>query len=301
MATDKRQRQRANRALKYEQQTKETRRSTLKRRILTGLGIVVGGVGLVLLIAWIGGAFSGDDEATPTTTVADVLPSGFELGTGDCPPADGVSEPVRTFEDAPSLCIDPAADHTARFVTSSGDIVVDLDTANAPGTVNNFVTLARYGYYDDTLIFRADPSIDIIQGGGRTNSDSPGYNIPDEGAGFRYREGQLVMARTAEPDSAGGQWFFVGGPNASNLDAQGTYVVFGQVTEGLDIVQDIIASVDANGPPPEEIVVETVEITEVPAGEGPESTTGASGTSATTAGSGTTATTVGATEPTTTG
>ena len=54
-------------------------------------------------------------------------------------------------------------------------------------------------------------------------------------------------------------------------------------------------------PPPEEIVVETVEITEVPAGEGPESTTGASGTSATTAGSGTTATTVGATEPTTTG
>ena len=156
-----------------------------------------------------------------------------------------------------------------------GDIVVDLDTAEVPGTVNNFVTLARYGYYDDTLIFRADPSIDIVQGGGLTNSDTPGYNIPDEADGFTYEAGQLVMARTAQPDSAGGQWFFVGGPNAAALDAQGTYVVFGDVTEGLDIVQAIIASVTANGPPPEEIRVETVTITE----GGAEATTAATTTS----------------------
>ena len=160
-----------------------------------------------------------------------------------------MDEPVKTFDDAPALCIDPEASYTATFVTSMGDIVVDLDTAEVPGTVNNFVTLARYGYYDDTLIFRADPSIDIIQGGGLTNSDSPGYNIPDEADGFTYEAGQLVMARTAQPDSAGGQWFFVGGPNAAALDAQGTYVVFGDVTEGLDIVQAIIASVTGNGPP----------------------------------------------------
>ena len=113
-----------------------------------------------------------------------------------------IAEPVKEFDDAPQLCIDPAADYTARFVTNQGDIVVDLATDTAPGTVNNFVTLARYGYYDGTPIFRADPSIDIIQGGGEDNTDDPGYTIPDEGSGFTYQPGDLAMANTGQPDSA---------------------------------------------------------------------------------------------------
>ena len=268
MPTDKRQRQRDNRQLKSQQQAKHQHRATTKRRALIAVGAVVGGLAVVLGLAWVGGAFSGDDDddtADTITTIDSTLPAelaGFQYGSGECPPEDGAAEPVKTFDDAPAECIDPEASYTATFVTSMGDIVVDLDTAEVPGTVNNFVTLARYGYYDDTLIFRADPSIDIVQGGGLTNSDSPGYNIPDEADGFTYGPGQLVMARTAQPDSAGGQWFFVGGPNASALDAQGTYVVFGEVTEGLEIVETIIASVSGNGPPPEEIRVETVTITE---------------------------------------
>jgi cyclophilin family peptidyl-prolyl cis-trans isomerase len=234
--TEKRQRQRDNRQLKYQQQAKQQHRATSKRRALIAVGAVVGGLAVVLGLAWVGGAFSGDDD----TALA-----GFRYGTGECPPEEGVDEPVKSFDDAPAECIDPAASYTATFVTSMGDIVADLDTAGVPGTVNNFVTLARYGYYDDTLIFRADPSIDIIQGGGVTNSDSPGYNIPDEADGFTY-----------EPA----------------LDAQGTYVVFGEVTEGLEIVQSIIASVSANGPPPEEVRVETVTITEGGAEE-PDATT----------------------------
>ncbi len=260
MATEKRQRQRANRELKYQQQTRETKRRTLKRRLITAAAVIVGGVAAVFVIAWLGGAFEDDSE----DDAVEALPTGFQLGTGECPPEEGVSEPVREFDDAPQLCIDPDAGHTATFVTSEGDIVVELETARAPGTVNNFVTLARYGYYDDTLIFRADPSIDIVQGGGRSNTDTPGYNIPDEGIGFQYEPGQLVMARTSQPNSAGGQWFIVGGPDASNLNDAGTYVVFGEVVEGLEIVQDIIDSVDANGPPPEEILVETITITEHP-------------------------------------
>ena len=279
MPTEKRQRQRENRQLKYEQQAKQQHRATSKRRALVAIGAVVGGLAVVLGLAWLGGAFSGDDDDTADTiaTIDSTLPAelaGFQYGTGECPPADGVEEAVKSFDDAPALCIDPEATYTATFVTSMGDIEVDLDTAQVPGTVNNFVTLARYGYYDDTLIFRADPSIDIIQGGGLTNSDSPGYNIPDEADGFTYEPGQLVMARTAQPDSAGGQWFFVGGPNAAALDAQGTYVVFGEVTEGLEIVETIIASVSANGPPPEEIRVETVTITEGGADAGDTTTPG---------------------------
>jgi len=189
--------------------------------------------------------------------------SEFTYGTGECPEADGSSPKTSTFADAPQLCIDPTKQYTATFETSKGTIVVELDMS-VPGTVNNFVTLARYHYYDGTVIFRADPSIDIIQGGGLTNTDSPGYTIPDEGTGFRYAEGSLSMARTGAPNSAGGQWFFSGGPATSVLDGQGTYVVFGNVTEGLDVVQAILALAggDDGQTPTEEVTLITVTITE---------------------------------------
>ena len=74
------------------------------------------------------------------------------------------------------------------------------------------------------------------------------------------------MARTAEPNSAGGQWFFTVTDASAALDAQGTYVVFGEVTEGLDVAEAMLALAPAEGDTPtEEIVVERVEITENPA------------------------------------
>ena len=287
MGTEKRDRQRANRQLKNQQLAKEEQRRRFTRRLVIGAIAVVAGVGLVLGIAALGGAFSEDEDDPVASSVPDVTTPGtvagstvpgsapastapgstvalapFAYGTGECPPAE-VTEPVRTFDAAPQQCIDPSATYTATFRTSEGDIVVDLDTASVPGTVNNFVTLARYGYYDDTLIFRADPSIDIIQGGGRSNTDSPGYEIPDEANGFTYQAGQLAMARTQAPNSAGGQWFFVTGPNGANLDAQGTYVVFGEITEGLDVAEAILAlSGDDGQTPSREVTLETVEITE---------------------------------------
>jgi peptidyl-prolyl cis-trans isomerase B (cyclophilin B) len=281
VGTEKRDRQRANRQLKYEQLAKVEQRRKLTRRIVIGVVAVVGGVGLVLGIAALSGAGGDDDDTAPTsvplatssaTTTAStvpasaapasIVPNGFTFGTGECPPRR-VTEPVRSFDAAPQECIDPAKTYTATFHTSEGDIVVDLDTATTPGTVNNFVTLARYGYYDDTLIFRTDPSIDIIQGGGKTNTDSPGYEIPDEASGFTYHAGQLAMARTGAPNSAGGQWFFVAGPKASSLDAQGTYVVFGEVSEGLDVVQSILGLAGDDGQTPtHEVTLDSVEITE---------------------------------------
>ena len=280
MATEKRERQRANRQLKYEQQVKQQNRSKLTRRILIGAGAVVGGLALVLFLAWAFGSDSDDDtpavestvpgtaaetvetSATETTTATTGEPAGFTYGTGECPP-DEITEPVREFDAAPQLCIDPAASYTARFVTSHGDIVVDLAAADVPGTVNNFVTLARYGFYDDTLIFRTDPSIDIIQGGGRSNSDPFGYTIPDEGSGYTYPPGVIAMANTGAPNSAGAQWFFTVGPDSANLDALGSYVVFGQITEGLDVAEAILALAPEEGDTPtEEVVLERVEITQ---------------------------------------
>jgi cyclophilin family peptidyl-prolyl cis-trans isomerase len=287
VGTEKRERQRANRQLKNQQLAKEEQRRKLTRRMVIGVIAVVGGLGLVLGLAALGGAFSNDEDdtvassvpgaTTPGTVAGSTVPASapastapgstvalapFAYGTGECPPEE-VTDPVRSFDDAPQQCIDPSATYTATFRTSEGDIVVDLDTAGVPGTVNNFVTLARYGYYDDTLIFRADPSIDIIQGGGNSNQDTPGYSIPDEADGFTYQAGQLVMARTPEPNSAGGQWFFVTGPNGANLNAQGTYVVFGEITEGLDVAQAILGlSGDDGQTPSREVTLDTVEITE---------------------------------------
>jgi len=189
--------------------------------------------------------------AESTTTVA-LAP--FEYGKGGCPAADGTSLKQSSFSQPFKQCIDPSKTYTATFDTSEGKVVVQLDPANVPGTVNNFVSLARFHYYDGSLIFRTDPSIDIIQGGGKTNQDTPGYEIPDEKNGLTNRDGDLGKARTAQPNSAGGQWFFVAGPNASVLDGQGTYVTFGKVTEGLDVVKNILALAGSDGQTPTKTV-----------------------------------------------
>lgn len=185
----------------------------------------------------------------------------FDYGSGECPP-ETLEEPVDDFDDAPQQCIDPALVYHAVFTTSLGEINVELHAADQPGTVNNFVVLARYGYYDDTPIFRAEPGAGLFQGGGEDNTSSPGYSIPDEGDGFTYPPGTLAMARTSHPDSAGAQWFFTTHESARYLDQYGTFVVFGHVVEGLDVAQAITESGDAAGTPTEEITLESVTITE---------------------------------------
>jgi cyclophilin family peptidyl-prolyl cis-trans isomerase len=188
-------------------------------------------------------------------------------GDTECPTSDGAQKQVLSFASPMQKCIDETKTYVATFDTSEGKIVVDLNTETVPGTVNNFVSLARYKYYDGSVIFRTDPSIDIIQGGGKTNTDSPGYSIPDEGGTFAYTEGDLVMARGSEPNSGGGQFFFVTGPKASLLDSQGTYVTFGKVSKGLDVVKGIIALHKADdsglgGAPSRTVKVNSITITE---------------------------------------
>ena len=193
-----------------------------------------------------------------------------DYGAEPCAPAAGAGERVLDFDGPPLLCIDPAVAHTAVFDTSRGVVRVALDAANTPGTVNSFVNLARFGYYDGTLVHRSAPSIGILQGGSpHTNSASdpgPGYTLWDEGTGFTYRPGQLVMARRGDPNSAGAQYFFTVTPDAGLLDGQGTYVVFGDVVEGLDVLTDMLAShVDIpdnplGGAPDPPVVVNSVTI-----------------------------------------
>ncbi len=169
-----------------------------------------------------------------------------DYGGGQCAPEEGVEEPVLEFANAPPLCIDTSKSYTAVFETTLGTVIVALDAINTPGTVNNFVNLARFGYYEGTLIHRSAPSIGILQGGSpHTNSAAdpgPGYKIWDEGSDFKYRPGQIVMARTGERNSAGAQYFFTVTEDAGLLDNSGEYVVFGEVTQGLEVLEAMLDS-----------------------------------------------------------
>jgi cyclophilin family peptidyl-prolyl cis-trans isomerase len=287
MGTNKRERQKELHRAKLDSARTAERRATRTRRIVGIVLAVLAVVGFAVAV----NVIQDDDTAEVATeelpvedptatdptevTEPELVERPFVYGTTPCP---GPDAPVQIdFDDGFVDCLDPTKSYTATFATNLGDIVVELDTERTPGTTNNFVNLARHGYYDSTLIFRIDSSIDIAQGGSpHTNDNSdpgPGYTITDEGgpfdaAGttgpFTYEPGQLVMARSQGPDSAGGQYFFTLGPNASALDAQGTYVTFGQVTEGLDVLGAILTLEDPDNPgvPSRLLAVQTLTIVE---------------------------------------
>lgn len=212
--------------------------------------------------------------STPTTEQEDIMPPDYtpftadDYGTTACPEAG--SDPQLSFGDSFQNCLEPGSVYTAVMNTTLGEVRIALDTENTPGTSNNFISLSRAGYYDGTLLHRTDPSIGIIQGGSpHTNSASdpgPGYNIKDEGTGFTYRPGQLVMARGPGLNSSGAQFFFAVNSSTALLDGQGVYVVFGQVTEGLDVLEAVLAShkeipsSGLGGAPDPEVTVNSVTI-----------------------------------------
>jgi len=273
VGTDKRERKKNNRDIARAARARAAKRAKVRRR-----GLQVGlGIPAAVLAIWAVATFAVDDssdsvDVTDTTITESETPTLTTVAgasvTGDttCPVADGSASRTTNFEKAPPMCIDEKKSYTATMSTSEGDIVIELDTKNTPKTVNNFVVLSRYKYYDDSFIFRTDPGLDIIQGGGSNNTDNPGYTIEDEGSGYKYSEGQIAMARTGEPNSAGGQFFIITGPNAAALDGQGTYVVFGQIAEGLDVAKAIIAlnsgSGELGGAPSREVKISKVTITE---------------------------------------
>ncbi|MYH95076.1 MAG: hypothetical protein F4129_01080 [Acidimicrobiia bacterium] len=202
----------------------------------------------------------------------DPSPEG-SIDLSGCPPADGSGPQVLDFDGPQPMCLDASKQYTAVFDTTAGEMRIALDMANTPITANNFAVLARYHYYDNTLLFRTDPGIGIIQGGApHTNSPSdpgPGYTIVDEGSGFTYEPGQIVMARTAAPNSASAQFFFAVNENTALLNSQGTYVVFGQMdAESLGVAEAILAShVDQpgnrlGGAPEPQVIVNSVTIEE---------------------------------------
>jgi cyclophilin family peptidyl-prolyl cis-trans isomerase len=159
------------------------------------------------------------------------------------------------------MCIDPAKRYGATMVTSKGTMVVTLDAVAAPKTVNSFVFLARYHYFDGIAFHRVIPGF-VLQGGDPTGSGKggPGYRFADElPRPGRYELGSLAMAN-AGPDTNGSQFFIISGPDGMRLPPQ--YSLFGKVVSGVDVVAAIDAVGSASGKPTESVVIESVTITE---------------------------------------
>lgn len=130
----------------------------------------------------------------------------------------------------------PAGNHI-RIETKNGSVLIELYPNEAPNTVANFKALAGKGYYDGLLFHRVIAGF-MAQGGDPKGNGTggPGYKVKAEFNSHRHIRGTVAMARSSDPDSAGSQFYICFGPQP-HLDGQ--YTVFGQVVEGMDVVDQI--------------------------------------------------------------
>jgi cyclophilin family peptidyl-prolyl cis-trans isomerase len=150
---------------------------------------------------------------------------------------------------------------SAVVTTNRGEIGLELFDGDAPKTVENFVKLSRDGFYDNVIFHRVIPDF-MIQGGDPTGTGmgGPGYTFDDEANGHAVERGVIAMANSG-PNTNGSQFFIVTASACPWLD--GLHTVFGRVTSGMDIVDEIgNTQVDAQDRPVEEIRIESVAITD---------------------------------------
>jgi peptidyl-prolyl cis-trans isomerase B (cyclophilin B) len=149
----------------------------------------------------------------------------------------------------------------ATLHTNHGAIEVELFDADAPKTVENFLKLARDGFYDGVTFHRVIPDF-MIQGGdpSGTGTGGPGYTFEDEFNQHKVERGALAMAN-AGPNTNGSQFFVVTTEAAPWLD--GKHTVFGRVAGGMNVVDEISeVETDANDKPGEPVVIEQIEVGE---------------------------------------
>jgi len=276
MGTDKRMRKKENRRNRLDELATQAHRQRWRKRI-TKIVIVVA---IVLGVAFIISVSLGDDNTDTKTDVIDttvsaatdtpIAPAEGRAITGEtpCPAADGSESRAASFEKAPPTCIDTTKTYTATVLTNKGEFTIVLDAMQAPLTVNNFVTLARYRYFDGTTCHRAIKDF-VVQCGDptATGTGGPGYAFADElPAAGSYRLGSLAMANSG-PNTNGSQFFVITGEQGVALPP--SYTLFGQVTNGLDSTVPALNAASnqdpaANGvPPAETLQIISVTITEI--------------------------------------
>lgn len=257
--TERRQRQKEQRAAKKEAERKREARRELGRRLITA---VVFGVIVVVVFALSGLFSGGDDKALPGTYES------YREQTTACEADQPPPEKILSFE-APETVTElaTATSATATLATSCGEITIDLNLESAPETVNSFVFLSNKGFYDGQVIHRISADF-LFQGGDpdANGTGGPGYVIADEHPpeGFVYEPGVVAMANRGAR-STGSQFFVVTGDSGKFLTNQ--FNVLGQVVSGQDAIDEIMKVPTATAPgsveeslPLESVYIESITI-----------------------------------------
>ena len=265
MPTDKRQRKREGREARLAAERAAARAAARRRRLVTAVAAALGVLAALVFLSQTGG----DDDAEQTTAAdpsSDDAPSetadgaaAAAYGSTPCAPDVKPGEPVRRFESQFEDCLEDGVDYGATLTIGGSPVTVDLLEADAPATVNNFVNLARSGFYDGSAFHRVIEGF-VAQGGDPVGdpagSGGPGYAVTDElpEAGS-YQLGSVAMANSG-PDTQGSQFFVVTGDQGIALPPD--YSLFGTVTEGMEVVMAIAPG----EPPAEPTILDSVEIVE---------------------------------------
>ena len=208
---------------------------------------------LAILAVLVLTACSGEEETTSSSNVVTTTTT-TTTTTSNEPEPTAAPEPTAQpdsmgenmsmqYDSPPATVIDEAKTYKAVITTTLGAINVDLFTTEVPNTVNNFVFLAREGFYDNVIFHRVIPGF-MIQGGDPTGTGmgGPGYRFNDEPVRRQYDPGILAMANSG-PNTNGSQFFIMHGAVALPPN----YTIFGFATAGLNVVHAIASSPTAPG------------------------------------------------------
>ena len=224
------------------------------------LGAVLGACGI-----------GGDDADEPSATKisapidADISSGCWTAGQRALPLDLEGGRKVSQWTQAPEMAIDPKKTYVATVNTNKGSFDITFLPGEAPKTVNNFVCLAKSGFYDNTTFHRVVSGF-VIQGGDPegTGRGGPGYRFEDEPVKRDYTRGIVAMAN-AGPNTNGSQFFVC----LQNVQLPKNYTVFGEVTRGMDVVDAIAAVPTQKSPgsneqssPIDPVTVDTVTVSE---------------------------------------
>jgi peptidyl-prolyl cis-trans isomerase B (cyclophilin B) len=214
---------------------------------------------LLLVLAALLATGCGSDDDSGGDGVTETAPSAAGCESAEIPP----ERESGTLE-APTDPLDSGKSYALVVETNCGPFTISLDLESAPNTSASLVALAEDGFYDDTIFHRIVPGF-VIQGGDPTQlgSGGPGYTTVDVPAqDARYTKGVVAMAKTAAeaPGTAGSQFFVVTG---EDVGLPPEYAVVGEVTEGIEVIDEIGALGDpATEQPTQPVVVDTVTVEE---------------------------------------
>jgi cyclophilin family peptidyl-prolyl cis-trans isomerase len=265
VGTAKRERQKVGRQSRRAEAEALERKAKTRRAFYKWGAFAAVVLAIILVSTFVLG--NNDKKSTTTTAATTTAPPTTVAAPAPCPPTDGSAAQQQSFSAPFDMCLEPGKTYTAVLDFNVGELKVDLDTTKAPLTVNNFVALARYKFYDGTPCHRIIPSF-MAQCGDPTGSGTggPGYRFPDElpQAG-EYKIGSLAMANSG-PNTNGSQFFIITGDQGVALPPN--YSLFGQVQPGQD---SVLAALDAAGnpdpsangmPPAQPVTLQSVRIVE---------------------------------------